>query len=83
MLLVAGSEGQLKVKPSERYTELLARALGLGSGPREVNAVAEVVRRMQFVLTPEIAMKLLLINERKVRICTGFPCQPFTTIACF
>jgi hypothetical protein len=66
-LLVAGSEDQLsKKKPSDRYTELLARALGLGSGTTAVTTVAEVVRRMQFVLTPEIAMKLLLINERKV-----------------
>lgn len=69
--LVAGSEAQLNEwlhhhQGNSRYTKLLAWALGIGEG-RGVEQIAHIVNRMQFVLTPEIAMKLLLIHERKVQ----------------
>ena len=63
-LFLRGGESQLSADDTTRWHTMVAWGLGLASGD-----VAEVMARKQFVCTAEIALKLLIIHERRKAKC--------------
>lgn len=53
-----------RLTQKEALIKKLSRALGLNS-----DVVNDVISKRQFVLTPEIVLKLILIHERKLARC--------------
>lgn len=63
--IVRGDEEEMKrLTQKEALIKKLSRALGLNS-----DVVNDVISKRQFVLTPEIVLKLILIHERKLARC--------------